>query len=86
MRGGSGPHELCRTSFRGHTERSQYTGYIVWNAMLGYKITDDIDLQFNIKNITDRYYYDASYYADPAENHVIPGPGRTFTVTTSFRF
>jgi len=35
-------------------------GYIVWNAMLGYKITDDIDLQFNIKNITDRYYYDAS--------------------------
>jgi len=61
-------------------------GYIVWNAMLGYKITDDIDLQFNIKNITDRYYYDASYYADPAENHVIPGPGRTFTVTTSFRF
>lgn len=61
-------------------------GYIVWNAMVGYKITDDIDLQLNVKNLTDKYYYDASYYVDPTENHVIPGPGRTFTLTASARF
>ncbi len=60
--------------------------YVVWNAMVGYEITEDIDLQLNVKNLTDKFYYDASYYSDPTENHVIPGPGRTFTLTGSFRF
>jgi catecholate siderophore receptor len=61
-------------------------GYVIFGIMAGYKVTDDIDLQFNIKNLTDKYYYDASYYTSPLENHVIPGPGRTFTLATSFRF
>ena len=61
-------------------------GYVVWNAMASYQVTDAIRLQLNIQNITDVEYFAGAYFSDPTENHVIPGQGRVFTLNTSFSF
>jgi len=61
-------------------------GALIWNAMASYKITNTINLQLNLDNITNKYYYLGAYYSDPTESHVIPGPGRTLFFTTNFRF
>jgi len=52
-------------------------GYVVWNAMVSYKVTQDLSLQLNGINLFNRLYWDAPYYTSPAENHVIPGAGRS---------
>ena len=61
-------------------------GYVVWNASVSYKVTDEITLQLNGQNLFNKYYYANSYFASTAENHVIPGPGRTVLFSTSFTF
>jgi catecholate siderophore receptor len=52
-------------------------GYVVWNAMVSYKVSKNFALQLNGLNLFNRLYYDAPYYTSPAENHVIPGAGRS---------
>ena len=52
-------------------------GYVVWNAMVSYKVSKSFALQLNGLNLFNRLYYDAPYYTSPAENHVIPAPGRS---------
>ncbi|HLZ65655.1 MAG TPA: TonB-dependent siderophore receptor [Aliidongia sp.] len=61
-------------------------GYVVWNASVSYKVTDNVTLQLNGENLFDKTYYANSYFASAAENHVIPGAGRTFLFSTSFTF
>jgi catecholate siderophore receptor len=61
-------------------------GYVVWNASVSYKVTDEITLQVNGLNLFDKTYYANSYYANAAENHVIPGAGRTVVFSTAFTF
>jgi catecholate siderophore receptor len=61
-------------------------GAVIWNAMASYRVTRKINLQLNLDNITDKYYYLGAYYSDPTESHVIPGPGRTLFFTTNFAF
>jgi catecholate siderophore receptor len=60
--------------------------YFVWNGMVSYKVNDNYSLQMNVTNLLDRTYYDASYYTSASENHIIPGPGRTFTFTARASF
>ena len=52
-------------------------GYVVWNAMVSYKVTKDLALQLNGNNLFNRLYWDAPYYTTPSENHVLPGAGRS---------
>jgi catecholate siderophore receptor len=52
-------------------------GYVVWNAMVSYKLSKNFALQLNGINLFNKLYYDAPYYTSPAENHVIPGVGRS---------
>jgi catecholate siderophore receptor len=52
-------------------------GYVVWNAMVSYKVSKNLALQLNGLNLFNRLYYDAPYYTTPAENHLIPGAGRS---------
>jgi len=61
-------------------------GYVVFNAMTAYQLTDNISLQVNATNLFDKTYYDAAYYTSAAENHVIPGAGRTVIFSTAFTF
>lgn len=61
-------------------------GYVVWNAMASYKLSKTVSLQLNVNNITNKFYYENSYYTSASENHVIPGAGRTarLTIRTTF--
>jgi len=59
----------------------QAPGYIVFSAMLKYRVSKNVDIQLNATNLTDRYYYDG---VNPG--HIIPGEGRTFFISTNFKF
>ncbi len=67
-------------------EAANLPSFVVWNAMASYKLTDNIKLQINGLNLTDKTYYSGSYYTSTAENHVIPGAGRTFKFSTALAF
>ncbi len=60
--------------------------YVVLNAMLSYRINDNVTAQLNAANLLDKKYYDNPYYTSAAENHVLPGAGRTVKLTTTFQF
>jgi len=67
-------------------EQANIPGYVIFNAMASYKLTDNVSLQVNATNLFDKTYYDAAYYTSAAENHIIPGAGRTVIFSTSFNF
>ena len=56
-------------------------GYTTFDGLLSYKVTPTITLQLNGYNLLDRYYFANAYDSSPVENHVLPGAGRTFTLT-----
>ena len=59
---------------------------VVWNAMASYRVSPRLTLQLNANNLFDKLYYDGVYYTSPAENHVVPGPGRTVKLTARASF
>lgn len=61
-------------------------GYVVWNAMAAYRISRNLRLQLNAFNLFDKFYYDGLYYTSAAENHAIPGPGRSVALSARFSF
>ena len=61
-------------------------GYVLWNAMVSYQLTDAVKLQLNIQNIMDTTYFTGAYFSDPTENHVLPGQGRVVTLNTGVSF
>jgi catecholate siderophore receptor len=62
-------------------ETARLPGYVVWNAMVSWKLAHNLTLQLNGLNLFNRYYYAAPYYTSAAENHVIPGAGRSATLS-----
>ena len=54
-------------------------GYVTFDAMAKYRATDHLQLQVNVKNLTDRYYLDQLHGF-----HTIPGEGRTALFTLAF--
>lgn len=56
-------------------------GYVVFNAMARYPITKNVDVQVNLNNIANKYYFDGLH-----PNHIIPGVGRTLLVSLAFKF
>jgi catecholate siderophore receptor len=56
-------------------------GYWVFNAMAKRKLTEHLDLQVNVNNIANRYYYDELHPA-----HIVLGPGRSALVGLKFKF
>ena len=55
--------------------------YWVFNAMVEYHFNENIDLQLNVYNLANKYYYDQIH-----PSHVVPGEGRTVTVSSKFKF
>ncbi|HEX8295336.1 MAG TPA: TonB-dependent receptor, partial [Chthoniobacteraceae bacterium] len=55
--------------------------YWTFDAMLKYKVTENIDLRVNVYNLADEEYLDSI-----GGGHVVPGAGRSATVTASFHF
>ena len=62
-------------------ETARLPGYVVWNAMASYQLTKNASLQLNGLNLFNRYYFSAPYYTSLSENHVIPGAGRSATLS-----
>jgi catecholate siderophore receptor len=62
-------------------ETARLPGYVVWNAMVSYQLTKNASLQLNGLNLFNRYYFSAPYYTSVSENHVIPGAGRSATLS-----
>ena len=56
-------------------------GYWVFNAMASHRLTEHIDLQVNVNNIANRYYYDELHPA-----HIVLGPGRSALIGLKFKF
>jgi catecholate siderophore receptor len=56
-------------------------GYWVFSAMAKRRLTEHLDLQVNVNNIANRYYYDQLHPA-----HIVLGPGRSALVGLKFKF
>jgi catecholate siderophore receptor len=67
-------------------ETAVVPSYLVWNAMTSYRINPGLKLQLNAINLFDKLYYDGVYYTSAAENHVVPGAGRTVKLTVLASF
>jgi catecholate siderophore receptor len=63
--------------FADSAEAANIPGYAVWSAMASYRLTRHLSAQINVFNLFNRTYFVNSYYTSAAENHVIPGPGRS---------
>jgi catecholate siderophore receptor len=59
----------------------QVPSYWVFNAMLKYRISERVNVQVNVNNLADRYYYDEIHPA-----HIVPGEARNALVGLNFRF
>jgi len=67
--------------FADQANSARLPGYVVWNAMASWQVSRALTLQLNGINLLNRLYFDAPYYTSPAENHVIPGAGRSVMLT-----
>lgn len=56
-------------------------GYWALSAMVSHPINEHIELQANVNNLTNRYYYDQLH-----PGHIVPGPGRSALIGFKFRF
>ncbi|PKU25628.1 TonB-dependent receptor [Telmatospirillum siberiense] len=59
----------------------QVPSYWTANAMAKYPLTDNVSLQLNVYNITNKFYYDQLH-----PSHVVPGPGRSALFTISYKY
>jgi catecholate siderophore receptor len=82
--GGGGNYLDKRFADSGNT--AAVPSYLVWNAMASYRVNPNLVLQLNANNLFDKLYYDGIYYTSTAENHVVPGPGRTVKLTARASF
>jgi catecholate siderophore receptor len=61
-------------------------GYVVWNAMTSYQLSEHCKLQLNLNNVTDKLYFTGVYYSAVDENHAQPSAGRTLIGALYYRF
>ena len=61
-------------------------GYVTVDGMLSYRINRNLTVQVNGYNLANALYFTNSYDTSPTENHVIPGAGRTITLTLAGKF
>lgn len=57
----------------------QAPSYVTLDAMAKYTLSERFDLQVNVYNLTDKYYYDMMHFA-----FVTPGAGRSAMLTLNF--
>ena len=66
----------------GNTINTRFVdSYWTFDVMASYPVTEHIDLKLNIYNLADAFYFDRL-----GGGHVVPGPGRSAILSTSFRF
>jgi catecholate siderophore receptor len=76
-----------RAAFKDSAGAESYVpSYVTFDAMAAYQLTDNIQLQINGYNLFDKYYYANTYFTSDAENHAIPGAGRTLMFTVAVNY
>lgn len=55
--------------------------YWLFDAMVGYQVNDNLSLRVNLYNVADEEYIDRL-----GGGHFVPGPGRSVTVSASYKF
>lgn len=73
---GGGARYQDKRQLRGTTWIPSYHTY---DATASYRLNSQVDLQFNLRNLTDELYYDSGRMWTPA-------PGRSFSMGTTFKF
>jgi catecholate siderophore receptor len=67
----------------GHVIVAKAPGYVTFDAMGAYSLTDTLSFQVNLYNLFDQRYLANSYFTRPNENHTVPGAGRTAMLTAN---
>jgi catecholate siderophore receptor len=67
-------------------EESYVPSYVTFDAMAAYQLTDNVQLQLNGYNLFNKYYFANTYYTSDAENHAIPGAGRSLVFTVAVNY
>ena len=67
--------------FSNDTNTNKIPDFWLVNAMAGYEVTEEVDLQLNVTNLLDEEYFDSI-----GGGHVVPGRGRTAILSTSLKF
>jgi catecholate siderophore receptor len=58
--------------------------YVTFDAMIAYPLNDKLSFTLNGYNLANTFYYTNSYFTSPEENHLVPGPGRTFLLAANY--
>ncbi|MGD0960370.1 MAG: TonB-dependent siderophore receptor [Methylomonas sp.] len=61
-------------------------GYALWNMMASYQFSKQFNVQLNLDNVTNKYYFQSAYFSNSQESHVVPGAGRTGLLTINMTF
>ncbi|MBS7663892.1 TonB-dependent siderophore receptor [Pseudomonas lalucatii] len=72
-----------------NVDTAKVAEYWVHSAMLGYQVSDALELQLNVRNLFDEEYYDrirGSIGTDARSSALVPGEGRTAILAANFSF
>jgi catecholate siderophore receptor len=77
---GGGP-TYVGSRYANNANVNQVPGYVRWDATIAYNVTERIQCRLNAQNFTNSAFIESVH-----PSHVVPGAGRTFIASTSFRF
>jgi catecholate siderophore receptor len=77
---GGGPTYVS-SRYNNAANAARIPGHVLWDATLAYQLTKNFQFRLNAINLTNDLYY-----SNIAGGHVVPGIGRTFIFSTSFKF
>jgi catecholate siderophore receptor len=77
---GGGPRFVDRR-FGNNINTRHVDSYWLVDALVSYRIKEQIDVRLNMYNLADKFYFDRL-----GGGHVIPGPGRAAQLSTTFHF
>lgn len=77
--GGGAQYTASRFSSNADTRKA--SEYVLFDAMVGYRITKNFDVRLNVYNLANTTYIDRV-----GGGHVVPGAARSAVVTANFKF
>jgi catecholate siderophore receptor len=77
---GGGPTYVS-SRYNNAANAARIPGHVLWDATIAYQLTKNMQLRLNGINLTNDLYY-----SNVSGGHVVPGNGRTFIFSTSFKF
>jgi catecholate siderophore receptor len=77
---GGGPTYVS-SRYNNAANDARIEGHVLWDATIAYQLTKNVQLRLNGINLTNDLYY-----SNISGGHVVPGNGRTFILSTSFKF